>query len=114
MRHEELDSRPILNGIGPFSPNYEGLWYQESMVCEVRRKAAQAELDELVAKHDEWQLGVTWLPVGPIHREALWKCRAGTAVPLCFSTADHRPSGDPILAPSMTGVTCPTCARLGR
>lgn len=105
----DLNYRPILNGIGPFSANYEGLWHQMVMRTIKQQADLRVVLEELLRNQAEWRLGAITLGPTPIHRASLWKCRAGTAVPLCHSTATNRPSGEPILMPSDVGVGCDAC-----
>lgn len=108
-RRQKLEAQPPINGVFPFNPMYPNVWNQAVMGVEHERSKVAAELDELAARLEEWRQGAPHLEPGPIHRVALWKCRAGTTVPLCYSEARHRPSGDPIMVPTMEGVDCRGC-----
>jgi hypothetical protein len=109
--HKRLTNQPLLDCIGPFDPQYEVLWHNEINRVELLRTTLTTEIDELTARLEEWHEAAPFLEPTPIHRVALWKCRAGTAVPLCFSSAPHRPGGSPTLLPGMNGVDCPQCLR---
>lgn len=109
LRRKRLDGQPDIEGVGPFSPMYPGLWHHAVMAIEHERAKVVAEVDELAARLAEWRPTAPFLMPRPIHRAALWKCRAGTAVPLCYSEAPRRPTGDPVLAPTMDGVDCAHC-----
>lgn len=107
-----LQAKPLLDGIGPFDAMYEARWYQASHFCELKLKAKQLMLDRLAQQLKEW------IPSGPIlgpdqvHKVALWQCRAGTSVPLCFSGFETRPRGEPILVVDASQVTCSHCIQL--
>lgn len=111
LEHEgmALVNKPLLDGIGPFDGTYEALWYQAQHFCELKLKTSRYELEHLSKKLEEW------VPHGPIlgpdsvHLIALWKCRAGTSVPLCFSGAESRPRGEPILITDIAKVSCQGC-----
>lgn len=110
-RREQLEAQPTINGTNPFSPVYTGIWHHQVMAIEHERAKVAAEVDELSARLAEWRPAAPFLAPRPIHRAALWKCRAGTRVPLCYSEAQRRPSGDPILVPTMDGVDCDGCVQ---
>lgn len=107
--HLVLQQRPLLGGTGPFSDIYEALWYQKTHHAELRIKCLTLEVDRLTATIKEWQPGEPIPGPTRVHLQALWKLRAGTAVPLCFSEAPQRPAGDPILVVTNDLVDCPVC-----
>jgi hypothetical protein len=108
-RTAELAGRPVLGGIGPCQALYESVWEQAAAKLEHDRAQLLAELDRLLEMLAEWRPTHAELNPRTLHRGSLWKCRAGTAVPLCWSLAPHRPDAPAILLPSWVGVDCPEC-----
>lgn len=104
-----LQSRPILDGMSPFDPQYDARWFQLCFQTEHDRGQTQRELTDLAAKLQEWTPAGPVLEPRPVHKQAIWKCRAGTAVPLCYSDAARRPTGSPIMVDEPTLVECVRC-----
>jgi len=109
LRLDALASKPLLDGVAPFSALYDDVWDQSVLSAEDACARATRDLDELTARLEEWRSVPPFLAPTPIHRRSLWRCKAGTSVPLCYSSALRRPAGEPILVPAMDGVDCPRC-----